>query len=107
MAGLADFLGVVNTVVIHMHKLFVFTLIVVLVYLQSRLWFGEGSIAEMVSLRDTIEKQQLQSDRLHQRNKVLASEVIELQNGLETIESEARQELGLIRHDETFYLIYD
>ncbi|MDP0587803.1 MAG: septum formation initiator family protein [Candidatus Endonucleobacter bathymodioli] len=90
-----------------MYRLFISLLVVILIYLQSQLWFGEGSIAELVTLKETIAHQQLDRDRLYQRNNILAVEVIELQSGLQTIEKEARQELGMVKKDETFYLIYD
>ena len=90
-----------------MHKLFIALLMIMLIYLQSRLWIGEGSVSEIISLREKIGQEQIESDRLVHRNKLLANEVIELQTGLETIEKEARQELGMIKRDETFYLIYD
>ena len=44
---------------------------------------------------------------LYQRNRLLAKEVVELQQGMETVEERARQELGMIRSDETFFLTYD
>ncbi|MDP0562039.1 MAG: septum formation initiator family protein [Candidatus Endonucleobacter sp. (ex Gigantidas childressi)] len=90
-----------------MYRLFISLLAIILIYLQSRLWLGEGSIAELVSLKETIAQQKLDSDRLYQRNSLLAVEVIELQAGLQTIEKKARQELGMVKKDETFYLIYD
>ena len=88
-------------------RFFIASLIVILLYLQARLWIGEGSFAEIVSLREEIALQQQESDRLALRNQRLANEVIELQRGLQTIEKEARQELGMIEQDETFYLIYE
>ena len=90
-----------------MHKIFVALLTVMLIYLQSRLWIGDGSVSEIISLRERIEQERLKSDRLFQRNRQLANEVVELQKGLGMIEKEARQELGMVKRDETFYLIYD
>lgn len=75
--------------------------------LQGRLWVGEGSIAEMVTLQDKLERLQLENERFYRRNNLLAREVVELQQGLETVEEQARQELGMIRRDETFFLTYD
>lgn len=90
-----------------MRKLVHTLLLLVLVALQVKLWLGAGSVAEMVAIQEQIEQQQRENDRLYQRNRQLANEVVELQNGLQTLEERARLDLGMIKKDETFYLIYD
>ena len=90
-----------------MSKLVITILTLSLIMLQGRLWVGEGSIAEMVTLQDKLERLQLENERFYRRNNLLAREVVELQQGLETVEEQARQELGMIRRDETFFLTYD
>ncbi|WP_305881930.1 septum formation initiator family protein [Endozoicomonas sp. SCSIO W0465] len=90
-----------------MKKLALALLTLLLVYLQTRLWIGEGSMAELLTHKDNLERFRLENERLYQRNRLLAKEVVELQQGMETVEERARQELGMIRSDETFFLIYD
>ena len=90
-----------------MRKLVIISLTLFFVMLQARLWFGEGSIAEMVTSQDKLERLQRENERFYRRNSLLAKEVIELQNGLETVEEQARQELGMIKSNETFFLTYD
>lgn len=90
-----------------MKKLAIALLTLLLVYLQTRLWIGEGSVAEMLTQQDNLERFRLENERLYQRNRLLAKEVVELQQGMETVEERARQELGMIRTDETFFLTYD
>ncbi|WP_062264723.1 septum formation initiator family protein [Endozoicomonas arenosclerae] len=90
-----------------MRKLVHTLLLLALVALQIQLWMGEGSVAEMVAIKNQIDLQSRENDRLYRRNRLLATEVIELQNGLQTLEEQARLDLGMIRKDETFYLIYD
>lgn len=90
-----------------MKKLATALLILMLVYLQTRLWIGEGSMAELLTQKDDLERFVLENKRLYQRNRMLAKEVVELQRGMETVEEIARQELGMIRNDETFFLTYD
>lgn len=90
-----------------MRKLVIGGLALVLLFLQFQLWIGEGSIAELVSTRGEIARQQKENERLYRRNRLLATEVVELQNGLEIVEEQARLDLGMVRKDETFYLIYD
>ncbi len=90
-----------------MKKLSIALLSLVLLYLQGRLWIGAGSVAELLTQQRRLENVQLENESLYQRNRVLAKEVIELQQGMETVEEKARQELGMIRKGETFFLIYD
>ncbi|WP_299727301.1 septum formation initiator family protein [uncultured Endozoicomonas sp.] len=90
-----------------MKKWVVVFLTLSLVYLQIRLWVGEGSVAELITQEEMLDRSRLENERLYQRNRQLAKEVVELQQGMETVESRARQELGMVRRDETFFLIYD
>ncbi len=83
----------------------VFVLGLLLLGLQFRLWVGAGSLAERAQLGDKLEQQRQGNAELIQRNDVLAAEVQALKYGLEEVESRAREELGMIKSDETFYLI--
>ena len=46
-------------------------LIVLLVTLQARLWFGEGGLPEVHRLHDEVERQRSDNQRLRARNRVL------------------------------------
>ena len=82
-------------------------LVAVIAGLQYRLWLGDGSVAEIVNLRSAIETQREENERLYARNRELEAEVIDLKTGLESIEYRARRDLGMTRHDETFYQIVE
>lgn len=82
-------------------------LLLVLLVLQVRLWFGAGSVAEIVRLENAIDAQNAENVQLEARNGVVMEDVSDLRNGLDSIEERARNELGLIRQGETFYLIVD
>lgn len=82
-------------------------LVLLLCWLQYRLWVGEGSLAEVRQLERQIEQQQLQVARLKQRNQVLEAEVRDLKTGLEALEERARVELGMIKKGEVFYQIVE
>ena len=90
-----------------MRKLILTLLIFILVILQMQLWTGEGSLIKLVAIQETINRQNQENKRLYHRNRVLANEVVELQNGLLTLEEQARLELGMIKKDEAFYFIYE
>ena len=82
-------------------------LFVLFLWLQYRLWVGEGSLAEVHNLRREIERQQSELQRLEQRNRVLEAEVLDLKSGLEALEERARSELGMIREGEIFYQVIE
>lgn len=82
-------------------------LLLILAFLQYRLWFAQGSLAEQRRLETEVARQSAVSRELRARNAVLEREVLELQNGLEGIEQRAREELGLIREGEVFYQFVD
>lgn len=88
-------------------KLVLAILLVVLALLQVRLWVGPGSISDIARLENAIDAQYDENASLEARNAALMDEVSDLRNGLDSIEERARNELGLIRRGETFYLIVD
>ncbi|TVP90827.1 MAG: cell division protein FtsB [Pseudomonadaceae bacterium] len=75
--------------------------VTLLLGLQYRLWVGEGSLGHVAQLKQQIQEQERENRRLAERNRTLTAEVVELKQGLETIEERARQELGLIKEGET------
>jgi cell division protein FtsB len=82
-------------------------LLLLLAGLQYRLWAGPGSWAQVATLGRDIEQQREHNDHLINRNQLLEGEVLSLKTGYEAIEERARDELGMIRQGETFYLIVD
>lgn len=90
-----------------MQRALLIVLLILLVLVQYRLWIGDNSLAERERLHQEIAQQQLEIERLQARNEVVAREVEALKDGLEEIEARAREELGLIKEGETFYLILD
>jgi cell division protein FtsB len=82
-------------------------LVVLLLGLQARLWVGEGSLAHKSELDRKLREQQLENERLQKRNEILARDVESLKTNLDAIEEKARQNLGLIKQDEVFYLVTD
>ena len=81
--------------------------ILLLILLQYRLWFGNGSMTEVHHLEEQVSQIEQENDLLHERNLSLAAEVFDLKQGQEAIEERARSEMGMIKYDETFYQIID
>jgi len=79
------------------------SLVVLLLILQYRLWFGDGSARQFIALREEARETQTELLKLRGRNQALEAEVADLKSGLEAIEERARTELGMIDEDETFY----
>ena len=82
-------------------------MVVLFLLMQYKLWFGEGSVREGLELGRSTETQQMKNDHARQRNEVLAAEVAELKTGLESVEERARNELGMVKKDETFIHILE
>jgi len=83
----------------------VFTAVLLLLFflLQYRLWFGKNSVPDYLVLQENVTHQKILNDKLRQRNKVLYADTDDLKLGLEAIEERARNELGMIKGNETFF----
>lgn len=82
-------------------------LIIMLVALQYRLWIGEGSAAHNAALQKQIDQQRAENQRLLERNKALVVEIKALKSGLDVVEERAREDMGMIKKDETFFMIIE
>lgn len=80
-------------------------LVVLILLLQYRLWFGKNSVADYNHLQKLIVKQQKENNQLTQRNKILYADIDDLKAGQEAIEERARNELGMIKDGETFFRV--
>jgi len=88
-------------------RVLLLALVVLLGWLQYRLWFGEGGTRAVEELDARVSQQRRQNDGLQQRNAALAAEVADLKSGEAAIEERARSELGMIRPGEVFYRVVD
>jgi len=86
-------------------KVITVVLIVFLCLLQHRLWFGKNSVPDYLTIVSNVERQRADNDKLIQRNKVLYADTDDLKSGVEGIEERARNELGMIKDNETFFRI--
>lgn len=82
-------------------------LLLMLAYLQYRLWVGQGSMEEVARLERELAQQRAHNAELEARNAKIRAEVKALKNDLSAVEARARQELGYIRDGETYYLFVD
>lgn len=82
-------------------------LVVMLVFLQNRLWEGEGGRESVATLEQRVQQQARENEGLQQRNDALSAEVEDLKSGEAAVEDRARSELGMIRPGETFYRVVE
>lgn len=61
----------------------------------------------MWALEEVKESKIQDTNELQERNQALAAEVVDLKEGLDAIEERARDEMGMIKTDETFFQIID
>ncbi len=84
-----------------------FILVLLISVLQYDLWVGKGSIVEVKELEAAIALQVAKNKKLRERNDALSAEVVDLKHGLDAIEERVRNELGMIKWDETFFHIIE
>ena len=75
--------------------------------LQYGLWFGKGSWLRVWEIDRKVSEQRRVNEALAVRNAALDAEVDDLKEGLGAIEERARNELGMIRHDEIFFQVLE
>ena len=78
-------------------------LVVLFGFLQYKLWIAEGRLQNLWQLEQRIGSLRSENKALLQRNNALHAEIQNLKSGQDVIEEKARQELGLIGKDETFF----
>lgn len=92
-----------------MKNLVLVSLVILLVYLQGRLWFGDSSVAEIRSLQSRISQLETQNAVQQQVNDQLRAQVRAMkdQADQDALIEQARERLGLIAPGETLYLFVD
>ena len=82
-------------------------LILILLFglLQYRFWFGHNGAQFYQKNRGEVSELRQGNEELLKRNELLTADVTDLKVGLEGIEERARNQLGMVRENETFYRI--
>ncbi len=88
-------------------KLLPILLILLLLFLQYRLWFDTGGVVDMLHLKKKLASQMEKNAELKKYNEDLARQIELLQENESSIESRARHDLGMIKQGETFYQVVD
>ena len=88
-------------------RIWIALLVSLFLILQYDLWVGDGSLATVWRLQQSIENQSKENKVLIHRNKALEAEVIDLKQGKDAIEERARSDLGMVKEGETYIQIVD
>ena len=88
-------------------RIFLGCLVAVLALLQYRLWLSDEGMREVWHLSAAVESQHADNAVLVERNGQLRAEVANLKKGLTALEERARNDLGMIGVNETFYQVVD
>ena len=80
---------------------------VLLVLLQYKAWFSDVGYFAAERLSGVVEEQKRRGAVLARRNDILTAEVLALKSGVGALEARARNDLGMIKEGETFYLVPD
>lgn len=88
-----------------MGKAALITGLLILGYFQYRLWFADGGVPDVRRQQAEIAQMTEENGRLRARNEALQAEVDDLKSGVAAMEGRARTDLGMIRRDETFFLL--
>ncbi len=90
-----------------MLRLVALILLILLIALEVKLWAGQGGMADVRRLQQSVAEQKVENDALKARNDALAAEVANLKSETEAVEERARSELGLVKPGETFYQVVE
>jgi cell division protein FtsB len=88
-----------------MLKIVIIVLALLFMALQYHLWFGEGSWPRAQAVREKLELQMSENEKLQQSNATMEAEVLDLKTGLDAIEERARVDLGLVRQGDEYFQI--
>jgi cell division protein FtsB len=80
----------------------IIVLVSLVLILQYKLWFQDGGIKQAAKLQLAINDQTKVNTELALQNTQLRAEVKDLKHGQEAIEERARNELGMVKQNETY-----
>lgn len=88
-------------------KILVAIIFLLIGHFQYRIWLGDGSVAEIEAYQLRLDDLKKEVEEKRERNEALYAEVLDLRKGQEAIEERARDELGMIKQDETFFHVLE
>jgi cell division protein FtsB len=86
-------------------KILIAGLVIVLAFLQYELWFSGNGVRQYFALKHAVNIQEQENLALLARNQQIATDIKNLKTDREATEEHARNDLGMVKNDETFYQI--
>lgn len=88
-------------------KVLIAIIILLIIHFQYRIWLGDGSVEQINGYQLRLDDLKKQVEEKKERNEALYAEVLDLRKGQEAIEERAREELGMIKENETFFYVLE
>ena len=88
-------------------KAFIGVLAILFFGLQYKLWFDDGSIFDVLKIRDDYKLQQNNYRHLTDVNHKLTKDIHALKSGGDVLEEKAREELGMVKEGEVYFQIIE
>ena len=73
--------------------------------MQVNIWLTKDGYSRIVEIKKLMQDQQQENDEMSSRNSQLKEEIKDLKDGYAAIEEKAREDIGMIKEGEEFYLI--
>ncbi len=80
-------------------------LVALFALLQYELWFSPGGLTSIWHLKRKVSEQQVANHKAKLTNQAIAADIKDLKSGNEAVEERARNNLGMVKRDETFYQV--
>ena len=86
-------------------KFIALLLVLLLVMMQVNIWLTKDGYSRVAEIKELIQDQQKKNNEMVSRNSQLKEEIKDLKDGYAVIEEKAREDIGMIKEGEEFYLI--
>ena len=86
-------------------KFITLLLVLLLLIMQVNIWLTKDGYSRIVEIKELMQNQRQENDEMASRNSQLKEEIKDLKDGFSAIEEKAREDIGMIKEGEEFYLI--
>ncbi|HIN13609.1 MAG TPA: cell division protein FtsB [Gammaproteobacteria bacterium] len=86
-------------------KFIALLLVLLLVMMQVNIWLTKDGYSRVAEIKELIQDQQKENNEMVSRNSQLREEIKDLKDGYSAIEEKAREDIGMIKEGEEFYLL--
>ena len=73
--------------------------------MQVNIWLTKDGYSRIAEIKELIQDQQKENNEMVSRNSQLKEEIKDLKDGYSAIEEKAREDIGMIKEGEEFYLL--